>query len=45
MKKVHFFYTMTIVFASLMVVIIVGILGALMVQMAPQKIEKFTPHG
>jgi len=33
-------YSMTIVFASLMVVIIVGMLGALMVQMAPKKIEK-----
>ncbi|MFJ7727332.1 hypothetical protein ACIQXV_14330 [Neobacillus sp. NPDC097160] len=33
-------YSMTIVFASLMVVIIVGMLGALMVQMAPQKIGK-----
>lgn len=30
-------YSMTIVFASLMVVIIVGMLGALMVQMAPKK--------
>ncbi len=33
-------YSMTIVFASLMVVIIVGMLGALMVQMAPKKIGK-----
>jgi peptide/nickel transport system permease protein len=31
---------MTIVFASLMVVNIVGVLGALMVQKAPQKIGK-----